>query len=640
MEKYIGKKLDGRYEVQELIGIGGMANVYKAHDLIEDRTVAVKILREEFLSNEEFIRRFKNESKAIAVLSHPNIVKVYDVSFSETIHSIVMEYINGITLKEYIEQQKRISGKEAVHFVVQILRAIQHAHDRGIIHRDIKPQNIMLLQDGTIKVTDFGIARFARSETKTITDKAIGSVHYISPEQAYGKPVDGRSDIYSIGVMLFEMLTGTLPFDADSAVSVALKQIQLDPTRPRDINPDISLGLEQITLRAMQKDITKRYQSAAEMLRDIDEFKRNPEINFDYKYNSDKDSTKYYKTVKETPKKPTSNIPKFVQGEKSPTTSIVSGVVTGFIVSALLFVLAMVVVANPFTRNETINCPNFIGTNIEDAKKQYPNLTFIVEEEEFHSEYTQGVIYDQDPKSDRSIKANTSISVKVSKGTKTVIVPDFTNEDYVIANAKLKGMGFKVTTSYEVSSSIDANKVIRTSPAKNEKAIYGSTITVYVSEGTGQKPVMVPDVRYYSLDEARKILEANGLEVGEITQVKSTEKVNTVISQSPIHNSQVAAGTRINLSVSGGRNPQNTVSLAIKMPSISSTVRVQGYIDGVLKINQYMVPADIGTWNADFTGSGLATVKIVIDSKDYQEFAVDFDSGLYIMSADYSKDFE
>ncbi len=640
MEKYIGKKLDGRYEIQELIGIGGMANVYKARDLIEDRTVAVKILREEFLSNEEFIRRFKNESKAIAVLSHPNIVKVYDVSFSETIHSIVMEYINGITLKEYIEQQKRISGKEAVHFTVQILRAIQHAHDRGIIHRDIKPQNIMLLQDGTIKVTDFGIARFARSETKTITDKAIGSVHYISPEQAYGKPVDGRSDIYSIGVMLFEMLTGTLPFDADSAVSVALKQIQLDPTRPRDINPDISLGLEQITLRAMQKDITKRYQSAAEMLRDIDEFKRNPEINFDYKYNSDKDSTKYYKTVKEPTKKTTSNLPKFIEREKSPTMSIVSGVVSGFIISALLFVLAMVVVANPFVNSETINCPNFIGTNINDAKKQYPNLTFVVESEEFHSEYSQGIIYEQDPKENRSIKSNTSISVKVSKGTKTLSVPDFTNEDSVIAIAKLKGMGFKVTTSSEYSSSVEVNKVIRTSPAKNEQAIYGSTITVYVSEGSGEKPVMVPDVMYYSLEEAREILESNGLEVGEIKQIKSDERVNTVVNQSPMYGSQAIPGTRVNLFISGGKNPQNTVSLAIKMPKITETVRVQGYIDGVQELNQYIVPADIGTLNVDFTGSGLSTVKIVIDGKDYQEFAVDFDSGLYIMSADNSKEFE
>ena len=226
MEKYIGKKLDGRYEIQELIGIGGMANVYKAQDLVEDRTVAVKILREEFLSNEEFIRRFKNESKAIAVLSHPNIVKVFDVCFSEKIHSIVMEYINGITLKEYIEQQKRVNAKEAVHFVVQILRAIQHAHDRGIIHRDIKPQNIMMLSNGMIKITDFGVATALNSTQLTQTNSVMGTVHYLPPEQAQGKGSTIRSDIYSMGIMMYELLSGSAPYKGETAVEIALKHLK------------------------------------------------------------------------------------------------------------------------------------------------------------------------------------------------------------------------------------------------------------------------------------------------------------------------------------------------------------------------------------------------------------------------------
>ncbi len=283
MDKYIGKRLEGRYEIQELIGMGGMANVYKAHDVIDDRPVAVKILRDEFVGNTEFLRRFKNESKAIAVLSHPNIVRVYDVTFTSRVNSIIMEYIDGITLKDYIERQSVLTWKEAVHFTLQILRALQHAHDKGIVHRDIKPQNIMLLQNGTIKVTDFGIARFARSEVKTITDRAIGSVHYISPEQAMGDNTDEKADIYSVGVMLFEMLTGRLPFEADSPVSVALKQIQSQAVRPTSLNPDIPAGLEDITVRAMQKDAYKRYSSAAEMISDIEEFKRNPSIHFEYK---------------------------------------------------------------------------------------------------------------------------------------------------------------------------------------------------------------------------------------------------------------------------------------------------------------------------------------------------------------------
>ena len=244
MDKYMGKKLDGRYEITELIGIGGMANVYKAYDVIEDRVVAVKILREEYMVNDDMRRRFKNESKAMAVLDHPNVMRVYDVSFSDKMQSIVMEYIDGITLKEYIEQEGVLKWKDALHFTVQILRALQHAHDKGIVHRDIKPQNIMLLSDGTIKITDFGIARFARSETHTITDKAIGSVHYISPEQAAGDTIDARTDLYSVGVMLYEMLTGRVPFEADTPVSVALKQIQSKAVLPRELNPSIPEGLQ------------------------------------------------------------------------------------------------------------------------------------------------------------------------------------------------------------------------------------------------------------------------------------------------------------------------------------------------------------------------------------------------------------
>ena len=293
MDNYVGKRLDGRYELQEVIGVGGMAVVYKAYDNIDDRTVAVKILKDEFLASEEFRRRFKNESKAIAVLSHPNIVKVYDVSYGDKLQYIVMEYVEGITLKEYIEQQGVISWKETVHFTTQILRALQHAHDKGIVHRDIKPQNIMLLENGTIKVTDFGIARFSRSETRTMTDTAIGSVHYISPEQARGDITDDKSDIYSVGVVMYEMLTGQLPFQSDNSVSVAIMQLQTDPVKPREINSSIPEGLEQITMRAMQKNPKDRYQSAAEMILDLEEFKRNPSIKFDYSYFVDNEPTKF-----------------------------------------------------------------------------------------------------------------------------------------------------------------------------------------------------------------------------------------------------------------------------------------------------------------------------------------------------------
>ena len=341
-----------------------MANVYKAYDSIDERVVAVKILRDEHMENDELLRRFRNESKAIAVLSHPNIVKVYDVSFNEDIQYIVMEHIDGITLKEYIEQQKVLRWKEAVHFTVQILRALQHAHDKGIVHRDIKPQNIMLLEDGTIKVADFGIARFARASQHTVTDKAIGSVHYISPEQAKGELSDEKSDIYSIGVMLYEMTTGTLPFDADSPVSVALKQIQSQAKRPRVINPDIPEGLEDITIRAMQKDPARRYQSAAEMLRDIDEFKRDPSISFEYKY-SEPATENISKEVANTKKK-TKKI-KDEQVRNAPVVPVLTGITIAFIVVAIIFVIGIMAMVRPFEEVPDTTAPELIGMDINEA---------------------------------------------------------------------------------------------------------------------------------------------------------------------------------------------------------------------------------------------------------------------------------
>ena len=370
MDNYVGKRLDGRYELQEVIGVGGMAVVYKAYDNIDDRIVAVKILKDEFLASEEFRRRFKNESKAIAVLSHPNIVKVYDVSYGDKLQYIVMEYVEGITLKEYIEQQGVISWKETVHFTTQILRALQHAHDKGIVHRDIKPQNIMLLENGTIKVTDFGIARFSRSETRTMTDTAIGSVHYISPEQARGDITDDKSDIYSVGVVMYEMLTGQLPFQSDNSVSVAIMQLQTDPVKPREINSSIPEGLEQITMRAMQKNPKDRYQSAAEMILDLEEFKRNPSIRFDYSYFVDNEPTKFVdKTAPVTV--PIANAgdtriidnpnpqPKNDEGdektaEKNKMVPILSGIVIGFVAVLAIVLVCLYSFTDVFNRKLTV----------------------------------------------------------------------------------------------------------------------------------------------------------------------------------------------------------------------------------------------------------------------------------------------
>ena len=647
MDKYIGKKLDGRYEIKEVIGVGGMANVYKAYDSIEERTVAVKILRDEFLTNEEFLRRFKNESKAISVLSHQNIVKIHDVSFSDKIHSIVMEYIDGITLKEYIEQQKVLNWKETVHFTIQILRALQHAHDKGIIHRDIKPQNIMLLQDGTIKVTDFGIARFTRSETRTITDKAIGSVHYISPEQAYGKPVDGRSDIYSVGIMLYEMLTGRLPFEADSPVSVALQQIQVNAIKPREVNRDIPIGLEQITLKAMEKDIDRRFHSAAEMLRYLEEFKKNTEVSFDgLTIGTAADTPRTHDKSKEK-NKPENKAPKAKKKTavpaKSPAMSIVSGVATGFIISAVLFVIAMFVVTNPFATVETIKTPDFNKMTLTEAQARYPDLTFYIEEETFYPGYNEGEIYYQKPAPDKSIKANTTINVKVSLGTQVMRIPDLYGEDATIAVNMLKSYGFKVSEIRDFSNTVAENLVIKTVPAKLQEAAVGSTVQVYISMGSNQLPVVVPDITGKTIQEATEILNANGLEIGTITPVQSSRPVGTVIVQSPMESSSVAPGTLVDVNVSSGNGTtlQNTIQLPVTLPSaLTSPVTIEAILDGVIKEIETIIPSDVLIWRPVFEGTGDARVKIMIDGMLYQEYLLDFTTGFYMLDIDNSSSFK
>ena len=397
MDNYVGKRLDGRYELQEVIGVGGMAVVYKAYDNIDDRIVAVKILKDEFLASEEFRRRFKNESKAIAVLSHPNIVKVYDVSYGDKLQYIVMEYVEGITLKEYIEQQGVISWKETVHFTTQILRALQHAHDKGIVHRDIKPQNIMLLENGTIKVTDFGIARFSRSETRTMTDTAIGSVHYISPEQARGDITDDKSDIYSVGVVMYEMLTGQLPFQSDNSVSVAIMQLQTDPVKPREINSSIPEGLEQITMRAMQKNPKDRYQSAAEMILDLEEFKRNPSIRFDYSYFVDNEPTKFVdKTAPVTVPIANAGDTRIIDNpnpqpgndegdektaEKNKMVPILSGIVIGFVAVLAIVLVCLYSFTDVFNRKLTV--PKLVNKNYAEeilGNDEYKNFVIKVNE--------------------------------------------------------------------------------------------------------------------------------------------------------------------------------------------------------------------------------------------------------------------
>lgn len=579
MENYCGKRLDGRYEIKEIIGVGGMAVVYKAYDNIDDRIVAVKILKEEFLANDEFRRRFKNESKAIAVLSHPNIVKVYDVSFGDRLQYIVMEYIEGITLKEYIEQQKAINWKETVHFVGQILKALQHAHDKGIVHRDVKPQNIMLLQDGTIKVTDFGIARFSRGDTRTMTESAIGSVHYISPEQARGEITDDKADIYSVGVVMYEMLTGQLPFQSDNAVSVAIMQLQQEAKRPRELNPEIPLGLEQITLRAMQKNARERYHSAAEMMLDLDEFKRNPAVKFDYNYFVDNEPTRFVDAkVKGAviPKAETgiaseNNSDDALEEEEKPankTLPILLGVIAGIIV--IVAIVAGVLIGKNMKKVEV---PNFVGKNYTDEIMNNTEYTdnFTFETESVYStDVEPGVVISQDPEASTKIRKGKKIKLKIAYNDDSVLITGILGLSSAEAETKLKSLGLtvKIITSYE--KNVSAGLVFDSYPTEGSYAEKGSLVTIYVSTDQNPNSVSVPDVRGYSRDVATKLIEAAGFKVS-VTESNSDKDKGTVISQNPEAGAPVEAGITVEIVISNGIPEAKNVSINVTLPKLAGS---------------------------------------------------------------------
>ena len=531
MDKYLGKRLDGRYEMRELIGVGGMAYVYKAYDAVDDRTVAVKILKDEFLNSEEFVRRFRNESKALAILNHPNIVKVLDVGFGERLQYIVMEYIDGITLKEYLDQRKDIRWKEAVHFTMQILRALQHAHDKGIVHRDIKPQNIMLLSDGTIKVTDFGIARLSRNEVRATSEgnKAIGSVHYISPEQARGEITDEKTDLYSVGIMLYEMLTGCLPFEADNAVSVAIMQMQSEAKAPHLINEEIPEGLEQITLKAMQKDTSKRYQSAAEMLSDFDEFKRNPSIKFEYTYMEDETPTRYVdaitrvrgETQDPAPKKEEPSTPK--KNKKDASMLVFLLIAAVLTIGAVIWVLISIFGKPPV---EIVEVDKFIGmhyeSEIQNNEKYTDKFVFkIIVQNAKDPKRAAGEVFKQDPAAGSEAKKGATITLYVNDDAEDTISVDvrtqIQGEPKDDIRDLLEKKGFVVTEVSQSDDTIPADHVISVNveagtPLELGKQYpYGTPVKMNVSSGPSTAdPIDFPPILGRDVNEAIDFLKSVG----------------------------------------------------------------------------------------------------------------------------------
>ena len=572
-DKYIGKMLDNRYEILERIGIGGMAIVYRALCHRLNRYVAVKVLKDDYAVDEDFRRRFHTEAQAVAMLSHPNIVTVYDVSRTQDVNYIVMELIEGMTLKQYMQKRGQLSWKEALHFSMQISKALIHAHSRGIIHRDIKPHNIMILKDGSVKVADFGIARLSSTQN-TLTQQTLGSVHYISPEQAKGSSVDARTDIYSLGVVMYEMLTGRLPFEGENAVSIAIQHISSIPLMPREINPDIPVGLETITMKAMNPDLDKRYQFAEQLYEDLETFRKNPDVDFsekDLKFQSgepERPETK--KTDSRQPPEPEGGVtPVSSRGElsrkdyrdnsrRARTVSILSGMflVIVFILGIFLY-LWRSWFDNMFSEPETMQVPNFVGAKLEDilANPAYTDYFNIIPAYEASETIGEGMVMGQNPAANRSViksEKKADIKLTVSSGTTVLILPELENHDYRDAIIQLNKMGLKHEESFVKSEDVTEGYVITMIPAAGSELKAGDTVFLEISTGPEIKFAEMPQLVGDTISTAQAKLEGLNLVMGNITEQPSDAPAGTVTWQSRTAGESVQEKTKINLIISSG----------------------------------------------------------------------------------------
>ncbi len=546
-KRYIGQIFDQRYRIEQVVGLGGMAVVFKATDTVYGRTVAVKMLREDMAKDPTNVKRFENESKAVVLLEHENIVKIYDVNVEGQLKYFVMEYLDGITLKDYMRRKGTLDKMEVISCAEQILRALEHAHTKGVIHRDIKPQNIMLMRNGQIKVTDFGIAKLPSAETVTMEDKAIGTVYYISPEQASGKKVDSRTDIYSLGALLYEMATGTLPYDGDNSVSIALKHIKEDPIPPREVDRTIPEGLEQLIVKAMKRSPAERFQTTGEMLSCVLKLKKNPVGSLRLKNKNGKQKEKEHGGTSMFP--------------------IIFGVSAAFLIAIILTVLYMINVffIQPQNKNDEFKVDNYVSVYYSEEIEKLLNERFSKVNIEYkHSEeYDSGFILEQsvDPGIIKKLKAS-EITLTISIGQEQMTMPNLRDLLFNEAVTRINNLNFelKVTQVKRHDEFAEKGHIITTDPAPGEIINKGDLITLFISEGEEITYVSVPDLVYNAQkknrteEEAYKILTDANLKIGKVTRIQSIDyEEGLVLEQSIPVGERVAAGvTEIDLVISGG----------------------------------------------------------------------------------------
>ena len=645
MDQYIGKMLDNRYEILERIGTGGMAIVYKAKCHRLNRLVAIKILKSDLAQNEEFRRRFNAESQAVAQLSHPNIVSVYDVSRGGDMEYIVMELIDGITLKQYMEKRGQLNWRESLHFITQIMRGLSHAHSRGIIHRDIKPQNIMVLRDGSVKVADFGIACLADS-AQTLTQEALGSVHYISPEQARGDRPDARSDIYSSGVVLYEMLTGRLPFEGESAVSVAIQHLSSIPLAPREINPDIPEQLELICMKAMAPDLEHRYQSADAMIADLEAFRKNPEVEmkFDLSDLRPEENDEPTRTIRTMPShtvtipvhQPERNYPRRERDEDEEPRRTGSGK-RGVLVSAVTVAAVAVVIVlfktilGSFapTVVDQYQVPDLYNMTIEEAEND-PRIEGVFEIQkagsEFSTDVPEGHILRQDPKKGETRKGSQLvIQVWVSAGEETGEVPDLENKSEQDARILLEKLNKEYNLELTVeapeelkqfSEEITEGYVIKTEPAQGEILKKGDTVKLILSKGPDIKPVTVLPFVGMSIDSVLSQLESYKLtcDAADVEVVDSDKPGGTIVWQSPASGETVPEWTTIKFRVSAGL-ASSALPITVDIPQNGKDiVKVEIYVgdEPNPQYSETVYEAD-GAVSTTLYGTGRKMVKVYFD---------------------------